>query len=159
MDAFGCSRFDGATMAFRPAAINNAFFHGLAVSKTNPSAVGRPVLCEFVRPAGCFLDELWVVWMGPCFYQKPRTQVVYKDWQLAYAAYYRDVLFNSSKGEEPQYKTADHLRRAIQRCLKVVADKGSRPYQVKVASKQVSSEFIEPWDVKIISLLKRQADL
>lgn len=112
-------------MARNDRALADAYFHGLIVNPEAESEPGHPCLYRVSRPSDTLLDDLWLVWISSCFYRKPRTQVVYKDWDLAFAAYCIDIKFNASKGEEPRYPNKDMLRRAALRCRNSLRDKHS----------------------------------
>lgn len=129
--------------------LSDAYFHGLLVDPKDESSSGFPCLYRITRPAGTSLDDLWLVWIGKCFYRKPRTQVVYRDWDLAFATYWRDVNFNAAADERPRYPNKELLRRAAIRFAKALQETLSDFSKLRAATRVSFLKYVEPWDASI----------
>jgi hypothetical protein len=129
--------------------LSDAYFHGLLVNPEDESSPGYPCLYRVSRSANVSLDDLWLVWMSKCFYRKPRRDVVYQDWDLAFATYWRDVTFNAAESERPCFPNKEILRRAVLRCANALRETRSELSRIKASSEVTFVEYVDPWDAAI----------
>ena len=129
--------------------VADAIFHGLVPDEEDITKPGHACLYRVSRPPGASLDNVWLVWIGRCFYRKPRTQVVYRDWDLAFATYWRDISFNASKLERPQYANRNLLKTAVLRCLECLKNSRSELSSLRRASKVQFIQYVAPWHAAI----------
>jgi hypothetical protein len=130
--------------------LTDAYFHGLIVDPEDERFPGFPCLYRVSRPPGTCLDDLWLVWIGTqCFYRKPRTQVLYKDWDLAFATYSRDINFDAATGKVPRYTRKEVFKRAVLRCKERLKETISDFSKLKAATRVSFVEYREQWDASI----------